>query len=165
MKRGAAITLAAALVAARIMAVEVTAQQDVTGVWTVSLELAEAKAEVQATVKQTGEKLQLTLSGPTGNFELAGTMIKDQLSVNHTMEIQGATADIKMTGTLADDRMSGTIDFLGRGQLKWTAARKRDVPKGDAAATTATPAPAPSATATPVPKPEAQPRQPSERVP
>ena len=163
MRRKTIINLAM-MVAVQMVAVGASAQQDITGVWTVSLELADAKAEIQATVKQTGEKLQLTLSGPTGDFELAGTMVKDQLSVNHTMEFQGATAEIKMTGTLVDDRMTGAIDFLGRGQLKWTAVRKRDVAASDTAPAASVPAPAPEAVPAPapepvpVPAPEAQPR-------
>ena len=162
MTRRTIISLAAALAAVCAVAARASAQQDITGAWTVSLELAEAKVEILATVKQTGEKLQLVLSGPTGTFELAGTMIKDQLSVNHTMEIQGTTAEIKMTGTLADDSMAGAIDFLGRGQLKWTAVRKRDVPEPGAAAAPPTPAPAPvpAPSPEPSPAPETQPRQP-----
>ena len=147
------IARVAMLVAVTLSTVRIGAQQDITGVWTVSLEVADSKVEVMATVKQAGEKLQLTLAGPTGNFELAGTLVDNQLSVNYTMDVQGAPAEIKMTGTVADDRISGNIDFLGRGALKWTAVRKRDVPAPDASAA-GSPSPAPSEA---VPAPAADP--------
>jgi hypothetical protein len=165
MRRRTILGLAAALAVVQLLAVDVSAQQDITGVWTVALEFADAKAEVLATVKQTGEKLQMTLTGPTGNFELAGTMVKDELSVNHTMEIQGATGQIKMSGTLVDDRIIGTLDFLGRGQLKWTAVRKREGTETGAPALAPAPAPSPVGTPAPAsepvaaPAPEPQPRQ------
>ena len=111
------------------------AGQDITGVWTVTMELAETKAQVEATVKQVGEKIQVSLTTPSGTFELAGTMINNELSVTHQVKIQEVTGEVKMTGTLADDRFAGTIDFLGQGQIKWTAVRK----KAEAA-----PAPAPA---------------------
>jgi hypothetical protein len=163
--RRSTITHVAAFVAVMLLAAGTRAQQDITGVWTVSLEVADSKVEVLATVKQAGEKLQLTLAGPTGNFELAGTLIEDQLSVNYTMDVQGTPAEIKMTGTVGDGRITGTIDFLGRGTLKWTAVRKRDVPASDAAAgeavQPATPeaVPAPAADSVPAPSTEEQPRQ------
>lgn len=141
--RRSTIARVATLVAVTLSTVGMSAQQDITGVWTVSLEVADSKVQVLATVKQAGEKLQLTLAGPTGNFELAGTLVDSQLSVNYTMDVQGAPAEIKMSGTVADDRISGTIDFLGRGALKWTAVRKSEEPASDAPAA-GPPPPAPS---------------------
>lgn len=163
--RRSTITLVAAFVAVMLLTAGTGAQQDITGAWTVSLEVADSKVEVLATVKQAGEKLQLTLTGPTGNFELAGTLVENQLSVNYTMDVQGTSAEIKMTGTVGDGRITGSIDFLGRGTMKWTAVRKRDVPESDTAAAEAVPpatseaVPAPAADPVPAPTTEAQPRQ------
>ena len=90
------------------------AGQDISGVWTVTMELADAKPQVDATVKQTGEKIQVSLTLPSGTFELAGTMVNNELSVTHMLKIQEVTGEVKMTGTLADDRFAGNIDFLGQ---------------------------------------------------
>ena len=163
--RRSTITRVATLVAVTLFAVGIGAQQDITGAWTVSLEVADSKVEVVATVKQAGEKLQLTLAGPTGNFELAGTLVDNQLSVNYTMDVQGAPAEIKMTGTVADDRITGNIDFLGRGALKWTAVRKRDVPASDAAAAASVPPAASEAAPAPAPAPEPIPAPTTEAPP
>lgn len=120
------------------------AQADLTGSWDVTIDSPQGPAAVEATLKQEGENVTGQIISPLGNVELKGTMVKDTLTVNYSIPLQGQTLDLTMTGKLDGDTMKGSVVIVGLGEVPWTAKRK---PAG-AAAAAAPPALVPAASST-----------------
>lgn len=124
------------------------AQTDVTGDWTVTVESPQGTTSIDATMKQTGEDLTGTISSPMGSVDFKGKVVKDALSANYTLNLQGNSLEITMTGTVAGDSIAGNLNIGGLGDVPWTAKKKT---AAAAAASSAAPAAAAAATSTPAP--------------
>ncbi len=139
------LTLACAAatgVAALLVAPHAAAQTDITGTWVVAVESPQGQSSIEASFKQTGEKLTGQVESPMGKIEFSGTMIKRDLLVSYSVPVQGSALEVKMTGVLDGEQLSGTIDFGGMAQAPWTAKRKpasEAAPLAPAAASVAPP--------------------------
>jgi len=111
-----------------------TAQTDISGTWLVSLETPQGKMELEATVKQDGEKVAGQLTSPMGSVDFTGSYAKNALSILYSVPIQGQVIDIRMTGSVEGETLSGIVDLGGLMQAPWSAKRK---PASSAAAASA----------------------------
>jgi hypothetical protein len=142
MTRRKLCVLALAVVAGAPMAV--LAQTDFSGDWLVTIELSQAPATIDLTMKQAGEALTGTVTSPMGSVDFKGKVLKDALNVTYTMNFQGNSIEITMTGTILGDAITGNVDFGGLGAVPWTAKRKTASAAPASRAASAAPAPTPA---------------------
>jgi hypothetical protein len=122
------LVLTSAFVAA--VSVAALAQSDISGAWEVTIDSPQGAMAIDASFKQAGEAVTGMITSPMGNVELKGTLVKDALSFNYTVPLQGQNLDIQMAGKVTGDSMTGTVTIVGMGEVPWTAKRK---PAGSAA--------------------------------
>lgn len=97
---------------------------DVAGTWSLSVESPRGVRESTLTLTQSGEELTGTLKGQRGETPVTGTLKDNALELNYTLEMQGTGIDVKYTGIVDGDTMSGTIDFGGMGEGKFTGKKQ-----------------------------------------
>lgn len=120
---------------------------DLSGAWTVTIELPQGKVSFDALVTQMGERVTCQLDSPAGKLEFAGTLVRANLTATYAVPFQGKTVEFKLTGTVRDGVLSGTIDLLGTAQFPWTGVRKPETqspPAGQQSGTSEKPADPPS---------------------
>jgi hypothetical protein len=126
------------------------AQADISGSWDVTIDSPQGPAAVEATLKQDGENVTGQIISPLGNVELKGTMVKDTLTVNYSIPLQGQTLEITMNGKLEGaDVMKGAVVIVGLGEVPWTAKRKPADAAGAAPPAAAAPATSTATTTAP----------------
>ena len=98
---------------------------DVTGVWTVNLKSPRGPFTIKATIKQEGEKLSGTATGPRGmrSEPIQGTIKGAEIKVTCNHREANSTLLITLTGEVAGDAIKGKADFGGVFESDWTAAR------------------------------------------
>jgi hypothetical protein len=124
------------------------AQVDITGPWEVTLNAPTGPTTVDVTFKQEGEAITGELVSPLGAAGFKGTLVKDTLTVNAAVDVQGNQLVLAFTGKVANDAMTGNVKFGDFGEAAWTAKRKAAgaaPAAATAAAPPAAPAPAPAA--------------------
>jgi hypothetical protein len=126
--------LALAFIAA--LPIAALAQADITGVWEVNIDSPQGPMTIDATFKQEGEAVAGLITSPMGSVELKGTLVKEALSFNYTVPLQGQNLEIAMAGKVAGDSMTGTVTIVGMGEVPWTAKRKPAIAAPTTASTT-----------------------------
>ena len=100
------------------------AQIDITGPWEVTLNAPTGPATAEVTFKQEGEAITGELVSPLGTTAFKGTLIKEILTVNAAIDVQGNQLVLAFTGKVANDAMTGNVKFGDFGEAPWTAKRK-----------------------------------------
>ena len=103
--------------------VTVSAQNDVSGSWDLTINGPQGTINAGATMKQAGEKVTGTLSGPQGDVEMAGTMSGSTLKLSFSVNTPNGNIDITLTGEVKGSEMKGMLDF-GMGQADFTGKKK-----------------------------------------
>lgn len=121
-KRGG--TAAAAAPTAATNAAAGTAITDLNGKWDVKLIIA-GMGEMPATavLKQTGDKLTGTLSGPAGDLDIAGTVTGKNVKIDFEAETPQGKLAVTMTGEIGATSVVGKASIAGMGEADWTATR------------------------------------------
>lgn len=100
------------------------AQDDLTGMWDLTVMSDQGDQLLTISVVQDGQDLTATgEAGELGPIEMKGAIDGANIRLAWALDFQGTPLDIVFTGTLADGVMSGTADFGGMGQGDWTAKR------------------------------------------
>ena len=102
---------------------------DISGTWTftVGKVMSPGTVDVTFVIKQEGEKLSGTYSGPTGEYPITGTVKGDKVVISYEVTNKW-TMTVKLNGTIeSSTRMTGTIEYIGGGapSRKWTATKKK----------------------------------------
>lgn len=127
MNRTKRVAAVLAFVLAVTSATASAAETDISGEWIVTLDFVTNKATIEATIKQTEDKLAAEVLTPAGRLDFNGTLVDNKISAVYSMQVQGNVLEIRMNGIVEAETLSGTIAF-GRGQeVKWTAVRKSAV--------------------------------------
>lgn len=97
---------------------------DLNGKWDVKLIIA-GMGEMPATavLKQTGDKLTGTLSGPAGDLEIAGTVTGTSVKIDFEAETPQGRIPVTMTGEIGATSVVGKASVAGMGEADWTATR------------------------------------------
>jgi hypothetical protein len=97
---------------------------DLNGKWDIKLVIA-GMGEMPATavMKQEGEKLTGTISGPAGEIIIAGTVIGKAVSILFEAETPQGKLPVTMTGDIGTTSVSGKASIAGMGEAEWTATR------------------------------------------
>jgi hypothetical protein len=116
-----AITIGAALAA-----------EDISGTWLFSVDLDDGgHGDPTFVLKQTGENVTGTYTGPLGEFKVAGTVKDKNAVLGFEFTREGQVIKATYTGTIeSPTKMSGTVAFAASGggggtTGKWTAAKKQ----------------------------------------
>ena len=103
---------------------DVTAQ-DLSGMWTLTIQSPDGDQPVAVTIEQDGGDLKATGEIPElGPVEMVGTIEGSNVRLEWDLYIEGMELNIVFTGMLAEDgTLSGSADFGGFGEGGWTAVR------------------------------------------
>jgi hypothetical protein len=103
------------------------AKADLSGAWTVSLQLDQVSATPSLALKQDGEKLTGTYTSQQyGKFPLTGTVKGSDVSFSVTLNIDGNSITGTYTGKVqADGTLAGSADIGGMMSGTWTATRAK----------------------------------------
>ncbi len=123
-KRAAAAAPASSATAAAATAGAAAPITDLNGKWDITL-VIEGMGEipVAAVMKQEGEKLSGTLSGPTGDIEIAGTVTGRSVRIDFEADTPQGKIPVTMTGDIGDTSVTGKASLAGMGEAGWTATR------------------------------------------
>ena len=104
--------------------VDGVAQDDLSGMWDLTVTSDQGPNTLSITIVQDGQNLIVTGDIPElGPIEMNGTLDGSTILLQWELNIEGMPLDIFFMGTLADGEMSGTADFGGFAQGDWTAKR------------------------------------------
>ncbi len=103
-----------------------TAQDDLSGVWDLTVMTDQGDQTLTITVVQDGQDLTATGSSEFGAFEMTGAVDGAEVRLSFELDMQGTPLEIVFMGTLAEGVIAGTADFGGMGQGDWTAKRAED---------------------------------------
>jgi hypothetical protein len=97
---------------------------DLNGKWDIKLAIA-GMGEIPATavIKQDGDKITGTLSGPAGDLVIAGTVIGRTVTIDFEAETPQGKLPVTMTGDMGATSVSGKATIAGLGEADWTATR------------------------------------------
>ena len=100
---------------------------DVTGAYSVTVELPNMTATPSLTLKQDGEKITGEYVSQTyGKYPVAGTVKGADLNFTFTMSIEGNNVDVAYAGTVdKDGGMKGSVNYGDMMSGTFTAAKKK----------------------------------------
>jgi hypothetical protein len=98
---------------------------DISGTWTVSVDLPEENLQLALVLKQTGEKLTGTQPGGGREAQVTGSVKGDKVVFSvEGKNRSGEPFRNNYTGTIqSSTKMSGSAEFT-KGSGKWTATKK-----------------------------------------
>jgi len=97
---------------------------DLNGKWNVTLSIA-GMGEIPAVadLKQDGDKLTGTLSGPAGDLVIAGTVTGRTVKIDFEADTPQGKLPVSMTGDMGATSVTGKASIAGLGEADWTATR------------------------------------------
>jgi hypothetical protein len=98
---------------------------DVSGNWDLTIETQQGPMTVGLMFKMDKEKLTGALKSPQGDMELAGSVTSKEMKFVGTYNGQNGALEITFVGTPGKEKLSGTVDFGGRGSGSWSAVRPK----------------------------------------
>ena len=98
---------------------------DVTGKWTMTLEMSMGTATPALDLKQDGETISGTYTGRYGTYELHGTLKDRAIRFSFVMGSADQSVTMSFTGEVAADgqTMKGSADLGEMGEAAWSAKR------------------------------------------
>jgi len=97
---------------------------DLNGKWDVKLTI-QGVGEIPATavIKQEGDKISGTLSGPAGDLAIAGSVTGRTVKIDFEAETPQGKLPVTMTGDMGATSVTGKATIAGMGEADWTATR------------------------------------------
>jgi hypothetical protein len=97
---------------------------DLNGKWDIKLVIA-GMGEMPATavMKQDGDKISGTISGPAGELPIAGTVTGKSLRIDFEADTPQGKLPVTMTGDIGTTSVTGKATIAGMGEADWTATR------------------------------------------
>jgi hypothetical protein len=94
------------------------------GKWDIKLMIAGVgEFPVSAVMKQDGEKLTGTITGPTGDIAIAGTVTGRAVKIDFEADTPQGKLPVTMTGDMGPTSLTGKASIAGMGEADWTATR------------------------------------------
>ena len=76
-----------------------------------------------AVIKQEGDKISGTLSGPAGDLAIAGSVTGRTVKIDFEAETPQGKLPVTMTGDMGATSVTGKATIAGMGEADWTATR------------------------------------------
>ena len=119
--RAGAVAAAAAAPAATTTAAAIT---DLNGKWDIKIVIAGmGEMPAVAMMKQDGEKLSGTISGPAGEMAIAGSVTGKSVKIDFEADTPQGKLPVTMTGDIGATSVTGKASIAGMGEADWTATR------------------------------------------
>jgi len=101
---------------------------NVTGNWTMTLEMSMGTANPSLVLKQDGEKLTGTYTGRYGTFDLLGSVKERAIQFTFNMTAEGQTVTMAFVGDIAEDgqTMKGNAQLDEMGEATWSAKKEKE---------------------------------------
>ncbi len=101
---------------------------NVTGKWTMTLDMSMGTASPSLDLKQDGEKISGTYTGRYGTFDLLGSLKERKIQFSFAMTAEGETVAMSFAGEVAEDgqTMKGTAVLGELGDASWTAKKNKE---------------------------------------
>ena len=101
---------------------------NVTGSWTMTLEMSMGTANPTLALKQDGEKLTGTYTGRYGTFDLLGSVKERAIQFTFNMSAEGQTVTMAFAGEIAEDgqTMKGSAQLDEMGDATWSAKKEKE---------------------------------------
>lgn len=97
---------------------------DLNGKWDIKIVIAGmGEMPAVAVMKQDGEKLTGTISGPAGEMTFAGTVVGKAVKFDFEADTPQGKLPVSMTGDIGATSVSGKASIAGMGEADWTATR------------------------------------------
>ena len=96
---------------------------DIAGKWDVAIAMEQGPPPAPLVLKQDGDRLSGTFSTPQGDVPVEATVKEKTVTIWFSVQTQNGPLSMTMSGAVDGDRMTGTMDFAGRGQAQWSAKR------------------------------------------
>jgi len=103
---------------------------NVTGSWSLSIDLGQGAATATLNLQQEGETVRGGIQGPFGSREIANASISGTGEVKFSvpLNIEGQTREATFTGTLSGNEIRGAVNVEGRAPGTFTATRSGPAP-------------------------------------
>ncbi len=100
---------------------------DVTGKWTITMEMSMGTATPGLELKQDGTKITGNYTGRYGTFPLEGTVKDRTIQFSFQMGAEGQTVTMSFSGEVAADSqtMKGTASLGEMGDATWSAKKEK----------------------------------------
>jgi hypothetical protein len=101
---------------------------NVAGAWDLTVEMGQRGPMTQEmSITQDGEKIEVTMKGRMGETKGPGTVKGNAIewSITRSMPQGGGEMTFIYKGTVEGDNMTGEVAMGERGNMKWTATRKK----------------------------------------
>lgn len=98
-------------------------QLGVGGKWNVIIKLPQGELTLLAALRQEGEEVSGTLTGPAGSIPVSGTMVSQIVTLAFVAKMANGDVPIVMTGELGTAGLSGTSTIGGMFETEWSGAR------------------------------------------
>jgi len=95
------------------------------GTWAVTVNLGQADRSITLNLRQEGDRLSGSISGPLGAGEIANASVTSAGEVRFTVpvNVEGQTSEATFAGTLANNEIRGSVTIVGSSPGTFTATR------------------------------------------
>ena len=100
--------------------------EEVTGKWSLALQVPGETVDVVLDLKQEGESVTgtLTSSHASGKID-KGSYKEKKLAATATVDLQGSPAEVQIDGTVDGDKISGSLTVQGMGSFPYTGSKSK----------------------------------------
>ena len=99
---------------------------EVTGKWSLALQVPGETVDVVLDLKQDGESVTGTLTSSHASGKIGkGTYKEKKLSAVASVDLQGSPADVQIDGTVDGDKISGSLTVQGMGSFPYTGSKSK----------------------------------------
>ncbi|HET9714205.1 MAG TPA: amidohydrolase family protein [Pyrinomonadaceae bacterium] len=95
------------------------------GMWSVTVNLGQSDRSISLNLRQEGDRLTGSISGPLGAGEISNASVTSAGEVRFTvaLNVEGLTSEATFAGTLANNEIRGTVTIVGSSPGTFTATR------------------------------------------
>jgi len=120
------LTFALLATALTVFAAPAGVAEDITGKWTLALQVPGETVDVLLDLKQEGEAVTGTLTSSHASGKIGkGTFKEKKLSATASVDIQGSPTDLQIDGTVDGDKITGSITVTGMGSFPYTGGKSK----------------------------------------
>jgi imidazolonepropionase-like amidohydrolase len=102
---------------------------NVTGSWSLSIDLGQGAATATLSLHQEGETVSGGIQGPFGSRDIANASVSgNEVKFTVPLNIEGQTREATFTGTLSGNEIRGAVNVVGRAPGTFTATRSGPPP-------------------------------------
>ena len=120
------LTLALLASVLTVLAAPAGPAENVTGKWSLALQVPGETVDVVLDLKQEGEAVTGSLTSSHASGKIGkGTFKEKKLSATASVDIQGSPTDVQIEGSVDGEKITGSITVPGMGSFPYTGGRSK----------------------------------------